>query len=154
MFDTSSAHALTGHIILFPTLSLDLWCVTMSTRTSLFYHLKVMETEVALKIWGEVWGISFLFLKNRMFLKQTVLVHHAPETSEYSQERMQKKKATTWSHAIVISWDGEDGKVAWTYILRYTQMGKAFCCFSPGSLFFIPLDCLDKMGCNPPSVSP
>jgi hypothetical protein len=29
---------------------------------------------------------------------------------------------------------------------RYTQTGRAFCCFSPGSRFLIPLNCLVSSG--------
>lgn len=49
MEDTSSAAALTGHIILLPVLSFDHWCVMMSSCVSLFCHSNVMETEEGYK---------------------------------------------------------------------------------------------------------
>ncbi len=90
-------------MILSPIVSFALWCVIISSRTSRFCHSKVIEMEVAENIFGELFGISLFLEKNLMFLKQTVFVLLSPVTSEYSHDLMQKKNASTWSQAIVLS---------------------------------------------------
>ncbi len=75
----------------------------ISSRTSRFCRSKVMEMDVAENIFGELFGMSLLFEKNLIFLKQTVFNLHSPVTLEYLHDLMQKKNASTWSQAIVLS---------------------------------------------------
>jgi len=61
---------------------------------------------------GEFCGMNLFCLWNLMFLKHTTFVLLSPFVSEYLQDRMQKKKASTWSHAMVLSWGIADGNCA------------------------------------------
>jgi len=79
---------------------------------------------------------------------QSVVVHHSPSTSAYLQDCIQKKKARVRVSATAPS-RSESVLVVFSAILcisLYTQTGKAFCCTSPGSEFFIPLNCLERAG--------
>jgi len=49
----------------------------------------------------ELFGMMVLVQKKLMFLTQIFIVFLSPFTSEYSQERIQKKNAKTWSQAMV-----------------------------------------------------
>jgi len=99
----NSMHARTGHIILSPILSFDFWCVIISSLTYLFCHSNVIETEVAEVLSVESCWMNFFCLWNLIFLKHTTFVHLSPFASEYSQDCIQKKKARTWSRAMVLS---------------------------------------------------
>ena len=70
---------------------------------SLFCHSNVIETEVADVMSGESCWMIFFCLWNLIFLKHTTFVLLSPFVSEYSQDRIQKKKARAWSHAMVLS---------------------------------------------------
>ncbi len=103
-----------------------------------FCHSNVIYIEVALNILGESLEIILLHLWKWIFLKQTVFVCCSPSASEYLQDHMQKKNATTWSHAMVVSIIEFHENLACECISWQTLTCKAFCCFSLGSLFFIP----------------
>ncbi len=70
---------------------------------SFFCHSKVRETDVTLKISGELFGMILLHLWKRTFLTQSVFVLLSPFTSEYSHDLMQKKKAKTCNQDMLIS---------------------------------------------------
>ena len=90
---------LTGHMKSFEFSAL---CMpTDSFLSSFFWNMKVMSTRSAVARKKLVWGSNILFLKKRALPRVKVLVRLLSSATvlEYSQDRIQKKKARQASSA-------------------------------------------------------
>jgi hypothetical protein len=90
-----------------PCVSLDRWCDIISSLTSLFWNSNVTVTVSAKCKCSVSFVMSRLFdVKKRKFLTHNNFVFRSPCTSEYSQERIQKKKARVINWASALSKSG------------------------------------------------
>jgi len=129
------AHSLTGHM----TGSVVLHCVTMSDFLSFFCLLKVIKTQSAKLSSGDEWSKILPPLMKVMFRRQSCFICccSAFGTLLYLHNRMAQKCAAAAS--LPIAWHSS---VDWEERMRrWTQTGKAFCCFSFGLFFAYNLSC-------------
>ena len=128
------AASLTGHM---KSLEFSALCMpTDSFLSSFFWNMKVRSTKSAEARKKIVWGSNYLFLKKRILPSVKVLVRlfSSAPVLEYSQDRIQKKKARQASSARA-SWGAFLISLARLYILCRTDTGIAFCCLVGGSRF-------------------
>ena len=136
---TVDAHEWTGHI----TGSFFACWVMDWFFSSLFWKSKFMHAQSADYSCGWWCGRSTWFLKKQMLLMHNNFVHVSPVVWVYL---MAKKEAPINNSAITVSSCDE--------VVLSMCMGKAFCCFSLGSWFLMPLNCHFKHGFITLSCSP